>query len=101
MLPDYDMIYGINLTNTCDYFELHYGPKIWFIFLKKHVEKSAILVILWGKLRLILNSIIKYNINSITGEKNNTKNLFSFSANHNLKNAPELILDAPELILQQ
>ena len=52
-----------------------------------------------GKLRLILNSIIKYNINSITGKKNNTKNLFSCSANRNLKNAPELTLDAPELTL--
>ena len=54
-----------------------------------------------GKLRLILNSNIKYNINSITGRKNNTKNLFSCSANRNLKNAPELIPNAPELILQQ
>ena len=54
-----------------------------------------------GKLRLILNSIIKYNINSISGKKNNTKNLFSCSANRILKNAPELIINAPELILQQ
>ena len=54
-----------------------------------------------GKLRLILNIFIKYNINSITGENNNTNNLFSCSANRNLKNAPELILNAPELILQQ
>ena len=38
-------------------------------------------------------------MNSVTGRKNNTKNLFSCSTNRNLKNAPELILNAPELIL--
>ena len=30
---------GNKFDNTCDYIELHYGPKIWFIFIKKHVEK--------------------------------------------------------------
>ena len=50
-----------------------------------------------GKLRLILNSIIKYNINSITGKKNNTKNLFSCSVNRNLKKSPNLYSMPPNL----
>ena len=47
VLPDYiftsnyDIIYGINLTNTRGYFELHYGPKIWFIFIKKTCGKIS------------------------------------------------------------
>ena len=77
------------------------GRKYRLFSLKKHVEKISHFGDFMGKLRLILNSIRKYNINSITGRKNNMKNLYSCSANRNLKNATELILDVPELILQQ